>query len=158
MAYTTRLGTPNIWNMSERDLLTKEIARLDSDVDDILVRVSDLRIKADLKVDRYELRGLYAPRLVRKLEYMEEKRTEFQSIVEDVLNSKTIAQDEIKHWKRAEDGLIHTRKRLLDMKSALAKTKDDVVVSYIGADLQKRLKELSLLVEKILEMYPPDAH
>lgn len=142
----------------KRDSLTEEIHQLDSDVDDILLRVSDLQIKADLNLDRYKSRGLYAPRLVRKLEYMEEKRAELQSMVEEVLNPKIAQDDEIKHWKLVEDGLIHARKRLLDMKDELAKTKDNVVSSYIGADRQKRLKELSLLVEKSLEMYPPDVH
>ena len=142
----------------KRDSLTKEIDQLGSDIDDILIHASDLQTRADLNPSRQGWRGLYAPPLVRKLEYMEEKRAEFQNMVGEVLNPKIAQDDEIKHWKLVEDGLIHTRKRLLDMKDELAKTKDNVIASYIGTERQKRLKEVSLLVAKILEMYPPDVH
>lgn len=139
-----------------RDSLTKEIDQLGLDIDEILVRVSDLRSKMSYlkRIKPDELWGSFAPQPVRWLQRVGEERTRFQSLVEKALNAKTEMQDDdIEHWQDAEAGLIRIMEQLSDMKGGLAKTEEAVIKSYIDADLYKQQKELYSLVEDTLEMY-----
>ena len=141
-----------------RDSLTKEIDQLDLEIDKILEHAVDLRSKlAHLKsITPDELRGSRTPYPVRWLQHVEEERTKFQSLVEKALNAKTETHgDEVKLWRNAEAGLDRIMVQLSDMKGGLAETKEAVIKSYVDADLYKRQKELSSLVDEILEMYGP---
>ena len=141
-----------------RDSLTEEIDRLDSEVCEILEHAADLHTKlARLKsIAPYELRGSLAPHPVRWLQYVEEGRTKFQSLVKEALDAKTETHDdETERWRDAEARLNRITEQLSDMEGGLAETKEAVIKSYMDANLYKRQKELSLLVEETLEMYRP---
>lgn len=139
-----------------RDLLTREIDQLDSDIYKILDRAAELNSKMSFlkKAKPHEFRGPTAPRPVRRLQRAEELRAEFQGLVEEALSAKTEIQDgEIERWQDAEVGLNRIMEQLSDMKGGLAETEEAVIKSYIDADLYRQQKELSSLVEETLEMY-----
>lgn len=141
-----------------RDSLTEEIDQLDSEICEILEHAADLHSKlARLKsIAPHELRGSLAPHPVRWLQYVEEGRAKFQSLVEEALDAKTETHgDETERWRDAETRLNRITEHLSDMKGGLAETKEAVIKSYMDANLYKRQKELSLLVEETLEMYRP---
>lgn len=154
--FELRTKRKSLGKSKKRDSLTEEIEQLDSDIYKILVHAADLQYKlAHLKrITPYELSGAFAPHPVRWLQHVEEGRTKFQSLVEKALNAKTEGQDdEMKLWRDAEAGLKWITEQLSNMKGRLAKTEEAVITSYMDADLYKKQKELSLLVDEILEMY-----
>lgn len=142
-----------------RDSLTKEIKQLDSDMDEIFERASNLQLKISRLKSRKgddRLWGPFAPTPVRWLQRVEEGRTRFQSLVEEALAAKTKVQDDgPEHWQYAEDGLTRVRGQLSDMKGILAETEEVAIKSYIDAELYERQKELSSLVDETLETYRP---
>lgn len=141
-----------------RDSLTEEIKQLDLDIEEILVRADDLRRKVSYLKSRKanKLRGPFTPIPVHWLRHVEKGRARFQSLVEEALNAKAEMRDDgPRHWRDAEAGLARVREQLSDMKCVLAETEEAVVKSYMDADRYKRLKELSSLVDEILEAYRP---
>ena len=142
----------------KRDSLTKEIDQLDLDINKILERAADLQFKLQyIKENKpNELWGPFAPQPVDWLQRIEESRMNCQRLIERALEAKTSMQeDDLEHWQGAEAGLNRVREQLSDIKRGLVETEDAVIKSYIGADLHKHQKELSLLVEEILETYRP---
>lgn len=149
--FKLRIKRKSYGKSKTRDTLTEEIDQLDSEVYEILEHAADLHSKLTrLKsIAPYEFRGSLAPHPVRWLQYVEKGRTEFQSLVKEALDAKT----ETDHWRDVEAVLNRITEQLSDMKGGLAETKEGVIKSYMDANLYKRQKELSLLVEETFEMY-----